>query len=165
MRMDTLQTWQILLGIGGTSILILIGFFTFLGATLLALVGYFLRNFHNEYKEDKAKTELKEEKLDVRMQRMAETFSDKMQAVVDRIAEKINQLPKGSDGLSQVFLDQERAMSKRIDEHSQRIQNVCTRVEEVAKKVHEIGNQVTPIVLRDQSRERKSNPPTPTPLV
>ncbi len=120
--------------------MLIIGFFAFLGATLLGLVGYFLRNFHNEYKSDKIKIEIKEEKLEQRMQKMAETFTERMQNLVDRIAEKINQLPKGSDGLSQVFLEQERSMGKRIDDQSQRIQNVHNRVEEVAKRVRDLEN-------------------------
>ncbi len=138
--MENLQTWQIIIGIGATVIMLIIGFFAFLGATLLGLVGYFLRNFHNEYKSDKIKIEIKEEKLEQRMQKMAETFTERMQNLVDRIAEKINQLPKGSDGLSQVFLEQERSMGKRIDDQSQRIQNVHNRVEEVAKRVRDLEN-------------------------
>ena len=120
----------------------------------MGLVGYFLRNFHNEYKTDKVKTEAKEEKLDQRMQRMAETFTEKMQNLVDRIADKINQLPKGSDGLSQVFLEQERSMGKRIDDQNQRIQNLHTRVEEIAKRQHDVENKVTPSLIKQQIKER-----------
>lgn len=152
--MEHLETWQMVLGIGATVVMLLISFFAFLGAILLALVGYFLRNFHNEYKADKVKIEVKEEKLDQRMQKMAETFTEKMQNLVDKIAEKINQLPKGSDGLSQVFLDQERSIGKRIDDHSQRIQNVYTRVEEVAKRVHDVENKVSPLLLKEGIKKR-----------
>lgn len=136
--MQDFETWQIVVGIGATVIMCLIGFFAFLGATLLGLASYFLKNFHNEYKSDKIKTEIKEEKLDQRMQRMAETFTEKMQNLVDRIAEKINQLPKGSDGLSQVFLEQERNMGRRIDDQGQKLQNIYTRTEEIAKRVRDL---------------------------
>lgn len=141
--MDELQTWQIIIGVGATAIMILIGFFTFLGATLLGLVGYFLKNFHNEYKADKIKTELKEEKLDQRMHKMAETFTEKMQNLVDKIAEKINQLPKGSDGLVQALVDQERNIGKRVDDQIQRIQNIHTRLEDVAKRVRDIESDLS----------------------
>jgi len=153
--MEHLETWQMVLGIGATVVMLLISFFAFLGAILLALVGYFLRNFHNEYKADKVKIEVKEEKLDQRMQRMAETFTEKMQNLVDKIAEKINQLPKGSDGLSQVFLDQERSMGKRIDDQAQRIQNVYTRTEDLAKRVHDVENAISPLVLDRQLQKKK----------
>lgn len=153
--MENLQTWQIVIGIGAAVIMLLIAFFTFLGATLLALVGYFLKNFHNEYKADKIKIELKEEKIELRMQKMAETFTEKMQDLVNKISDKINLLPKGSDGLSQVFLDQERSMGKRIDDQVQRIQNIYNRVEEVAKRVHDVENSITPTILREQIRARK----------
>lgn len=151
--MDGLQTWQIIVGIGASVIMILIGFFTFLGATLLGLVGYFLRNFHNEYKSDKLETQLKEEKLDQRMQKMAETFSEKMQSLVDRIADKINQLPKGSDGLSQVFLEQERSMGKRIDDQLQRIQNIHSRVEDLAKRVHDAEDKILSLSHKRPSKD------------
>lgn len=75
------------------------------------------------------------------MQKMAETFTEKMQNLVDKIAEKINQLPKGSDGLSQVFLEQERSMGKRIDDQISRIQNVHTKTEELSKRVRELENE------------------------
>lgn len=139
--MENLQTWQIVIGIGAAVIMLLIAFFTFLGATLLALVGYFLKNFHNEYKADKIKIELKEEKIELRMQKMAETFTEKMQNLVDKIAEKINQLPKGSDGLSQVFLEQERSMGKRIDDQISRLQNIHTKTEELSKRVRDLENE------------------------
>lgn len=153
--MEHLETWQMALGIGATVVMLLISFFASLGAILLALVGYFLRNFHNEYKADKVKIEVKEEKLDQRMQRMAETFTEKMQNLVDKIAEKINQLPKGSDGLSQVFLDQERSMGKRIDDQAQRIQNVYTRTEDLAKRVHDVENAISPLVIDRQLQKKK----------
>lgn len=152
-----LETWQIILGVGATAIMVLIGFFTFLGATLLALVGYFLRNFHNEYKTDKMKTENREEKMDQRMQVMAETFANKLQSLVDKIAEKINQLPKGSDGLSQSFLEQERAIGKRIDDSIQQIQNLHNRIEEVSRRGHDLDNRVTPLILRESGRLRKKS--------
>lgn len=139
--MENLQTWQIVIGIGAAVIMLLIAFFTFLGATLLALVGYFLKNFHNEYKADKIKIELKEEKIELRMQKMAETFTEKMQNLVDKVAEKINQLPKGSDGLSQVFLEQERSMGKRIDDQISRLQNIHTKTEELSKRVRDLENE------------------------
>ncbi len=148
--MQNFETWQIVLGIGATVIMLLIGFFAFLGATLLGLVGYFLKNFHNEYKSDKVKIEIKEEKLDQRMQKMAETFTEKLQVLVDKIADKINQLPKGSDGLSQVFLEQERSMGKRLDDQILRIQSVHTRTEDLAKRVRDLENELNSNVSRPQ---------------
>lgn len=147
--MDNVQIIIIVIGV-------LITFFGFIGALLIGAVGYFLRSFHAEYKINIAKTEFKEEKLDERMQKMTDNFGLKLEVLMEKFAEKINELPKGSDNLSQVMLQHERDVQKRMDEHSQRIQNNYNRIETVADRLHGFINEGTGQDLQKQILKRRA---------
>lgn len=153
------QNWEMTIVVVG----VIVSFFGFLGSVLLGVVGYFLKNFHSEYRLDKTKTQLKEEKVDEKMQKLADMFTVKIEGAIEKIADKINNLPKGSENLSQMLfqfekdaLQRDQAMHKRLDEHSQRIQNNYTRVEQVALRVHEVINLQTGPNLRAQVEKRKA---------
>lgn len=142
---------------------ILIAFFGFVGSVLLGIVGYFIKVFHTEYKADKLKNEAKEEKTEERIKDVADTFTKKLEGLVDKIGDKINNLPKGSENLSQVMLQfekealvREQAMQRRLDEHSQRIQNNYDRIETVAVRYHAMINADEPANLRKQLEERRA---------
>lgn len=146
------STVYLLLALGA----LVFAFFTFCGALLVGIVGYFIRSFHSEYKSDKIKNETKDEKLEAKMLVMTEAFGAKLESIVEKIGEKINKLPTGSDNLSQFLFQQEREMNKRIDEHSQRIQNNYVRTEEVAANVHALINAHTGPDLKRQLEVRRA---------
>jgi methyl-accepting chemotaxis protein len=145
------EQYQMILAIAGA----MASFFAFIGAILLAIVGYFIKNFHTEYKTDKITEKLKDKEIDNRMDKIIENFALKIESIVEKISDKINQLPKGSDNLTQVIMQMERDVNKRIDEHSQRIQNNYTRIETVAERLHDLTNAQAGPHLRDQMEKRR----------
>lgn len=127
----------------------------FLGSVLLAVVGYFLKSFHTEYKSDKKDGLLKDQKIEERITALTNAFTDKLEKILDKIGERINKLPLGSDNLNTVMLQLEKDIGKRLDEHGQRLQNNHNRIETVAKRVHELVNIQTPFRLKQQIEDYK----------
>lgn len=109
---------------------LIIAFVGVVGTTMMAILGYFLRNFHSEYKADKVKAEIREEKMDAKIQSLSETWGRNLSDIVDKIGQKINELPNGSKGLSDTMLEHERSNNKRFEEHAERISDLRRQLEE-----------------------------------
>lgn len=122
---------------------------------LVVVIGYFLRSMHAEWKEQRAKDAIKDEKMETRFRDLTDAFSKKMEQFVEKMGEKINQLPRGSDNLNQAFFQMEKEIQKRLDEHSERIQNNYNRIEQIATRYHDAVTDETRESLKEQLIKRK----------
>jgi uncharacterized coiled-coil protein SlyX len=129
---------------------------------LISIVGYFIKQIYNEYKDDKKAYGSDKKTFDDKIEKVAEVFATKLEKTFEKISVQIDQVKqivssltdtvRGlTSALQQVEKDTQAKhgdMHKRLDEHHEAIE--LTR-----KRIHDQANQITPMYLDWQRRKQE----------
>lgn len=129
----------------------------FILACLMGLVGYFIKQIHNEYKEDKKGYQSDKKTFDEKIEKVADIFAGKLERIADKIGIQVDEVKQSVTRLSDTVMSLTGTMQqiekdaavrytdihKRLDEHHEAI-------EIARKRIHDQSNEISKVTLAQQ---------------
>lgn len=131
---------------------------------LIGIVGYFLKQAHNDYKEDRKNYQSDKKTFDEKIEKVADIFANKLELIADKIGHQIDEVKSSVTLLSDTVMSltgtmqqiEKDAASRYVDIHK-RLDEHHDAIEIARGRLHEQGNTLTKLSLALDLEKRKNH--------